>query len=120
VPTILSRTTWVPSYVTQQNAVTYTTNVVVAKTVTEYEEECVTTSYPVTTVVYVATVITNKVPVYKTNSWDEPSVYVQNVPTTISTAVPSVEVCTEYATAFATASTVVASTTCTPCATDSW
>jgi len=117
VPVVQSRTTWVPSNIVTQQAKVYTTEVMKAEVVTSYEEECITTSYPVTTVVYVTTVSTQKVPVYETKSWPEPSVFTQAVPVTLTTAVPSVEVCTEYETSCATSSTVIASTTCTPCAT---
>jgi len=116
-PVVQSRTTWVPSNIVTQKIATYTTEVMGYATETSYEEECVTTSYPVTTVIYVTTVSTNKVPVYETKSWPEPSIYTQALPVTLTTNVPSVEVCTEYETAYQTSSTVIASTTCTPCAT---
>jgi hypothetical protein len=117
VPVIQSRTTWVPSYITKDTVATYTSLVTNQRVITSYEEECVTTSYPVTTVVYVATVVTNEVPVYETETCTETSIYTKASQYAISTAVPSVQVCTEYETKYATSSTVSAATTCTPCAT---
>lgn len=117
VPVVQSRTTWVPSCITSETVATYTTQVVQERVITSYEEDCYTTSYPVTTVVYVTTVVNTEVPVYETETCTEPSIYTKAIPITISTAVPSVEVCTEYETSAATSSTVIASTTCTPCET---
>jgi hypothetical protein len=117
VPVIESRTTWVPSLITSNGVATKTSLVTNELVLTTWSEDCYTTSYPVTTVVWVTTVVDTGVPVYETETCTETSVYTEAKPIIISTAVPSVEVCTEYSTSCSTASTVVASTTCTPCAT---
>jgi hypothetical protein len=114
LPVVQSRTTWVPSYITKDTVATYTSLVTNERVITSYEEECITTSYPVTTVVYVSKVVTNEVPVYETETCTETSIYTKASQYAISTAVPSVEVCTEYETKFATSSAVSAATTCTP------
>lgn len=117
VPIIESRTIWVPTVTVSSGVATKTSLATNNRVLTTWSESCYTSSYPVTTVIWVTTVVDTGVPVYETEICTETSVYTVANPITISTAVPSVEVCTEYETSCATSSTVIASTTCTPCAT---
>ena len=113
IPIIESRTIYVNGTTTINGVATKTSLVTNQAVITTSTPTCYTTSYPIT--MWLTKVVDTVAPVAYTETCTETSTYTEPYCSTITTSYPTVESCTEYSTSCATATTVIAATTCTPC-----